>query len=233
MLRYLLVGFLMTVVYCETGLAQGPLKKKLDAARRGATAGKQSENDSNDKRNDVEGTIWEFKVMDRKEKDKSKQTKMTRKFRMKQTSVFSVGDVVMVGGQANQQKAKNDSADVKGQLKSLLSQRMKKVQQKDTGGDRVGDFSKSKSNEYIIRFDEDKLPNRFRCRYKWAQFDDFAGCREGNCHCVSLLLLVIRYGEHTPASSRFLRSSSANPTWFDAIRSNLTPHVGHFAANAS
>lgn len=155
MLRYLLVGFLMTVVYCETGLAQGPLKKKLDAARRGATAGKQSENDSNDKRNDVEGTIWEFKVMDRKEKDKSKQTKMTGKFRMKQTSVFSVGDVVMVGGQANQQKAKNDSADVKGQLKGLLSQRMKKVQQKDTGGDRVGDFSKSKSNEYIIRFDED------------------------------------------------------------------------------
>jgi hypothetical protein len=144
----------VTVVYCETGLAQGPLKKKLDAARRGAAAGKQSENDSNDKRNDVEGTIWEFKVIDRKEKDVSKQTKMTGKLRMKQTSVFSVGDVLMVGEQENKQKAKSDSSDVKGQLEGLLSQRMKKAKQKDTGGDRVGDFSK-KSNEYIIRFDED------------------------------------------------------------------------------
>ena len=32
---------------------------------------------------------------------------------------------------------------------------------------------------------------------------------------------------------RFLRSLSANPTWFDAIRSNVAPQTGHFSANSS
>jgi hypothetical protein len=122
---------------------------------------------STDKRQDVEGTIWEFKVMDNNESNKSKRTKMTGRLRIKQTSVFAVGEVELAektgepasgdeGGDRPKRFTKRGSSDdTQGELKGLLSQRINKAKQEDTGGERIGDMTKSKSSEKTFRFDED------------------------------------------------------------------------------
>ena len=150
MLKYVLIFCLFVFAMCETGLAQGPLKKKLrDAARRGAN--NDSDNDSDDKRNDFEGAVWEFKVIDRKEKDKSKQTKMTGRLRIKQTAIFSIGDVDR--GEKNKAAPDNKTRG-DGKLKDIVADRLKSAMQDDVGSERIGDVSK-KGKEYVFQFDQD------------------------------------------------------------------------------
>ena len=42
---------------------------------------------------DFEGTVWEYKIIDQKERDPSRQTLMVGRIRVKQSAVFSVGGV--------------------------------------------------------------------------------------------------------------------------------------------
>ncbi|HBE72335.1 MAG TPA: hypothetical protein DDW52_29725 [Planctomycetaceae bacterium] len=168
-------------------LAQGPLKRRAQLRPSGGE-------DSRLQVKDVEGLIWEFKVMDNKERDRSQKTKMIGRMRIKQTSVFAVGPVEMldptaVGGARNaaqlmeefdnnndqqlsvteleqllisvraENKSKseaNPSAGVvKSDFKGLLSQRINSAKEEDTGGERIGDLTKSVSSEKGFRFDED------------------------------------------------------------------------------
>ena len=48
-----------------------------------------------------------------------------------------------------------DGSDVRGQFKSLLSQRMNQSQEQTSGGERIGDISKGGSNKYKYQFDQD------------------------------------------------------------------------------
>ncbi|MEL6110304.1 MAG: hypothetical protein AAFU85_30210, partial [Planctomycetota bacterium] len=123
---------------------------------------------STDKRQDVEGTIWEFKVLDPKEKDPKLQTLLTGKFRIKQTSIFSVGEAKLVNGagklaeepaaprgeKRNGGKKDGESGNVRGQLQGLLSQRIKNSEEQTSGGDRIGDIAGG-SNKYKYEFDQD------------------------------------------------------------------------------
>ena len=54
---------------------------------------KQGFNDSDTKRKDTEGFIWEYNVMQNDEKVRSRRTKMTGSLRTKQTFLFAVGKV--------------------------------------------------------------------------------------------------------------------------------------------
>jgi hypothetical protein len=105
--------------------------------------------------------------MDANESDKSKRTKMTGRIRIKQSSVFAVGGVE-VAEKTEQEAAGDDGGDrpdrltkrgssggVQGELKGLLSQRISKAKQEGSGGERIGDMTKSKSSEKTFRFDED------------------------------------------------------------------------------
>lgn len=147
-----------SVLFGQICHAQGPLDKKRDAIRR-AAANRDSDNDSNDRRNDFEGVVWEFKVMDRKEKDKSKQTKMKGRFRIKQSAVFAVGDVKLFDG--TQTDAKSDAEeetpakDEKGKVRDLIKQRMRQTNRDEPGDERIGDFSRNSAKEYVIMFDQD------------------------------------------------------------------------------
>ena len=91
---------LFLIFVANLSYGQGSLKKRLGSARRGNSSG-NSDSDSRNVRNDFEGTIWEFKVIDRNERDKSKQTRMTGRFRVKQTAVFAVGQVQVVSDPAD------------------------------------------------------------------------------------------------------------------------------------
>lgn len=75
------------VFCCTTSQAQG-IRGKLSEQLDGGTRDNQ--------RNDFEGVVWEYKVMDRHEKDKSKKTLMVGRFRVKQSAVFAVGAVEVV-----------------------------------------------------------------------------------------------------------------------------------------
>ncbi|MEM7315646.1 MAG: EF-hand domain-containing protein, partial [Planctomycetota bacterium] len=186
---------------CQITMAQRPLQRKLGeaqqgnaarqrAARLGKALGASSDDSSTDKRNDVEGAIWEFKVLDTSSKNKATQTKMTGKFRVKQSSLFAVGSVTQSNDSSNKSAAeeaddmmnqfdkngdkqlnaseltamlnsmrnngaKRQGANTKGELDSLISQKIKKAKEEDTGGERIGDLTKSRSSEKTFRFDED------------------------------------------------------------------------------
>ena len=151
MMKYLTIACLVSVFWCQTGQAQGPLKNKIrDAARK---ANKETSDSSEDKRNDFEGVIWEFKVIDRKEKDKTKQTKLTGLLRVKESAIFAMGDVEKGSEKAGDKK--KEDADVRGRLKEIMSKRLKNAEGKSSGGERVGDMSKNGAKEYILKFDED------------------------------------------------------------------------------
>lgn len=171
MSKYLLFGCLVLTVCCGTALAQRKLPVQINV-------------DSNNRFKDVEGTIWEFKVIDRAEKNAAKKTKMTGKIRIKQTSVFAVGKVKVAEKEDKKQEqaadegegagggpfalrdrlkrrveggpgAKTGSNKLEGEMKGLLSQKIGKAREEDTGGERVGDLTKDKSSERMFRFDED------------------------------------------------------------------------------
>ena len=164
-----LTMFMMVIlmITASDSLAQGRRQGKTGGRRQGGGLTIQRDGNSTNRRQDVEGTIWEFKVMDNNESNKSKRTQMTGRIRIKQSSVFAVGNVEVAekngqgaaGGEAgdkpNRSTKRGSSGDVQSELKGLLSQRINKVKQEDTGGERIGDMTKSKSSEKTFRFDED------------------------------------------------------------------------------
>jgi hypothetical protein len=171
-----LLSCLITAIYCGPTSAQG---------RAGLLKGLQGNNESDNRRKDVEGVIWEYKVMEHDERDRSERTKMTGRLRIKQTSIFAVGKVeyannVAKGEQGDDKAgAGNESAagprgalrerllgeksttrgkegaDIPKQAKSLLSQRLSQKSEEQVGSERIGDLIKQNRNEYTFRFDED------------------------------------------------------------------------------
>ena len=206
-LRSLLVICFLLVFLVGTTNAQRNLKNKLGGLR--GNNQKNSDNDSGNQRNDFEGVVWEFKVIDRKERDKSKQTRMVGRIRVKQSAVFSVGKVeqrqsenslsaaeeanqlvkdfdgdgngqlnaneltAMVksirngdrsltssasgaGNKMSKSGPGNSRSNLQGDMKSLLSQRLRDAQQEDVGGSsRIGDVSLKGSQGYVFQFDQD------------------------------------------------------------------------------
>ena len=150
----------MVVAQFETGSAQGILGGK-NRGNRPKLGSRQTTDESTDKRQDVEGTIWEYKVLDPKEKDPKKQTLMSGRFRMKQSAIFAVGDAKLENGKgklAEEPAAtseKQGKSDLRGQLQGLLAQRSNKAKEQSSGGDRIGDISKGGSNKYKYQFDQD------------------------------------------------------------------------------
>ena len=199
MLRNTVTICLFLGLFCEIGSAQLRRPKRPGGIRPGGGLQIQRDGNSTNRRQDVEGTIWEFKVMDSSESNKSKRTQMTGRIRIKQTSVFAVGKVEVAdseqvaSGNAAEMMKKFDrngdqklntseldallasmrgggsgskrsgppstsgrgSGGVQSELEGLLSQRIKKAKEEDTGGERIGDMTKSKSSEKTFRFDED------------------------------------------------------------------------------
>ena len=158
MSKYLVITCLMATVCCQSGFAQGVLRGKGIGALRKAAESGQTSDESTNRRQDVEGRIWEYKVIDPNEKDASKQTVMTGKIRIKQTSIFAVGKAKTVNGDDNADAGgdeKSSSPAVRGQLKGLLSQRINRANEEETGGDRIGDSSRIGSNKYKYQFDQD------------------------------------------------------------------------------
>ena len=198
MLRNVLIVCLLVGLSCEIGSAQRRKPGILGGGRRGGGVQIQRDGSSTNRRQDVEGTIWEFKVMDNSESNKSKGTKMTGRMRIKQTSLFAVGKVevaeseqVSSGDAADMMKQFDKDGDrklntseldallasmsgsggskragqgstsgrssggIQSELEGLLSQRIRKAGEEDTGGERIGDMTKSKSSEKTFQFDED------------------------------------------------------------------------------
>lgn len=171
-----LFGFLMVTVCCGPVRAQG---------KAGLLKGLQGNNDSDNERKDVEGVIWEYKVMEHDESDRSERTKMTGRLRIKQTALFAVGKVeysndvekeekdgdkadagseapvVPIGSLKERLQGKKPAAkgeggeDINKQVKGVLSQRLKQKSEEQTGSERIGDLTKQLAKEYTFRFDED------------------------------------------------------------------------------
>ncbi len=144
-------------------VAQGLLQRKAGGSRRAPVAFKQVNSDSTNKRQDVEGTIWEYKVFDHTEKDPVKAVHMTGKIRVKQSSVFAVG-AAKFHNQGDKAEAKvpnqafqgdRQRPDLQSQLRGRLSQAMNRKEVEQSGGERIGDISKGGSNKYRYQFDED------------------------------------------------------------------------------
>lgn len=170
MSKYFSLACLVLLVCSGTAIAQPKLPVQINV-------------DSNNRFKDVEGTIWEFKVIDRAEKNASKKTKMTGKIRIKQASVFAVGKVKLAEKEEKKEEkaadeaegvggrpfafpdrlkrplkgpgAKSGSDKLDGEIKGLLSQKIGKEMEEDTGGERVGDLTKSLKSQKMFRFDED------------------------------------------------------------------------------
>ena len=195
MLRNAVIVCLFVGLFCEIGSAQLRRPRKPGGSARSGGLQIQRDGNSSFQRKDVEGTIWEFKVMDSGESNKSKATKMTGRIRIKQTSLFAVGNVELAdseqvasgdaaemmkqfdkdgdrkldtseldtllasirGGRSTSKRSgqPSKSGGVQGELEGLLSQRIKKAKEEDTGGERIGDMTKSKSSEKTFQFDED------------------------------------------------------------------------------
>lgn len=195
MTKHILIAFLAVTACSATSLAQGPLQRRGIRVPGGDDSGRQVK--------DVEGIIWEYKVMDNEERDRSQKTKMTGRMRIKQTAVFAVGKVEVQGpSSANgtrdaaqlmkefdtngdnklnltelerllvstrsekdnstgdqpspmSKKSAQGSGDLQGELKGLLSQRINSASEESSGGERIGDLTKSASTEKRFKFDED------------------------------------------------------------------------------
>ena len=94
-----LTMFMMVIlmITASDSLAQGRRQGKTGGRRQGGGLTIQRDGNSTNRRQDVEGTIWEFKVMDNNESNKSKRTKMTGRIRIKQSSVFAVASTSVAG----------------------------------------------------------------------------------------------------------------------------------------
>jgi len=96
-------------------------------------------------RNDLEGVIWEYKVLDAK----TKKTQRSGTFRIKGTAVFAILEA-------------SENGDGKDQpVRAALADRIRAKNSGDVGDERIGDVVYDKSDrsnnpiEITIRFDED------------------------------------------------------------------------------
>ncbi|MEM8944584.1 MAG: hypothetical protein AAGD11_05310 [Planctomycetota bacterium] len=131
MSKCLLIGCLVFAAFCEVADAQRPLRGNLSVEVDGSSI---------NRRQDVEGSIWEFKVIDRAEKNASKKTKLTGKLRIKQTAVFAVGKIEVTEKEAENRDKVQPGADNRQDananqrgLRGRLTRRVTAAQGEDTG----------------------------------------------------------------------------------------------------
>jgi hypothetical protein len=187
LVHFAMFTLLILIVPTNEGMAQGRLKGKLGGKKRDITVLNQGSGNSTNRRQDVEGTVWEFKVIDPSEKDDSKETKMTGRLRIKQTSIFAVGKPKTVGEKENEGEKMKESgdSDIRGKFKGLLSQRLNESKVQTTGDERIGDYSTAGSSEYKFEFDQDddyplsglvKLKPDTKKNGVWAgNYEEFSG----------------------------------------------------------
>ncbi len=145
MLRCVVLMCLIVAVNCDISVAQRRRER-------------QRNQDSTNERQDVEGMVWEYKVIDNNETDRSKQTKMTGRLRIKQSAIFAVGKASGQNVESEPEKSapkQGRGAGLRGQRQGRFSQRSRNAPNQQTSGDRVGDLSKSTSKEKTLQFDED------------------------------------------------------------------------------
>lgn len=107
MFRHLYISGLVALVFCSTVNAQGRFNK-LKPNRPIPNRNSSDENKGN-QRNDFEGTVWEFKIIDRNEDNQSNKAHLSGRIRVKQSAVFAVGKVeVGQHGSANAGEVAND-----------------------------------------------------------------------------------------------------------------------------
>ncbi|TWT97125.1 hypothetical protein [Neorhodopirellula pilleata] len=186
-LHFTIFSLLVAMIPTNTAMAQVRLKDKIGGGKPDIAVLNQGGTESTNRRQDVEGTVWEYKVIEPGERDDSKETKMTGRLRIKQTSIFAVGKPKMVGEQENEGKEakENGDTDLRGNLKGLLSQRLNESKVQTTGDERIGDYSTSGSSEYKFEFDQDdayalsglvKLKPDTKRNGVWAgTYEEFAG----------------------------------------------------------
>ncbi|MEL7500093.1 MAG: hypothetical protein AAFN77_21005 [Planctomycetota bacterium] len=93
--KYLLLFCLISVCLCSVSHAQG-IRDKL----RGKPGNRDSNSSNQDnQRMDFEGAVWEFKIIDLQESDKSKKTRMLGRIRVKQSALFAVGEVNVIAAE--------------------------------------------------------------------------------------------------------------------------------------
>ncbi len=176
MWKFTLLSLAIAVAYCGPTNAQG---------KAGLLKGLQGSNEADNQRKDVEGFIWEYKVMEHDERDRSERTKMTGRLRIKQTALFAVGEVEYTTHEDEEEKDDNKAGadneppaspagnlrkrmqgkkpsaqgeggeDIKAQVKGVVSQSLKQKSEEQTGSERIGDLIKQLAKEYTFRFDED------------------------------------------------------------------------------
>lgn len=144
MLRSIAIACLVLVVTGQTVEAQ----KLKDRLKQRPNARVKVDN-SDDKRNDLEGTIWEYKVIDAR----TKKTMSTGKVRIKKTAIFAVATKKKTDGKADTE------VDDK-PIKNAIAKRIAAKSDEDAGGERIGDIvtnskKKRNPNEYTFRFDKD------------------------------------------------------------------------------
>ncbi len=111
MWKHALLGLAIGVVYCGPTNAQG---------NAGLLKGLQANKDTENQRKDVEGFIWEYKVIEPDERDRSKRTRMTGRLRIKETALFAVGKVEFTTNNDEEQK---DESKAPTKTSLLLAQR--------------------------------------------------------------------------------------------------------------
>lgn len=185
-----LVALLILVAFSETGHAQ----RRGSRSGSGSSAGRLQIQDSSDRRQDVEGTIWEFKVIDTSENNRSKQTKSIGRFRIKQTSIFAVGEM--------------ESLEEGTLLLEDVSEVMKRF---DTNGDKVLSVSELEDLLEFMRDDEtglgedarrdsrvevkSELGDLFSQRIKQAKEQDTRGERIGDLTKNTRTEMTFRFDE--------------------------------------
>lgn len=138
----------------------------------------QVEADGGSRRNDLEGSIWEYKVMENSDANRSTRTKMSGKIRIKQSALFAVGQVKRSDSEKpveGAEAAGDPRAAIRARLQGDAStpasggavrsgDRLSELRaageslrsgRQDVGAERIGDLAKQESSELQFRFDED------------------------------------------------------------------------------
>ncbi|TWT40040.1 hypothetical protein [Botrimarina hoheduenensis] len=165
------------VFYCIPGQSQVLRGKNTGPNRAGGARIVQIEGDSNSRRSDLEGSIWEYKVMENSDQNRTTRTKMTGQIRIKQSALFAIGKVEYTDKE-QPNGAEEAATDPRAAIRARLQEGSPAPQERPgqprarldglragegplSGGqqagapERIGDLAKQKSNELQFRFDED------------------------------------------------------------------------------
>ncbi len=182
-LLVILLAGAATALICDPCHAQVLRGGKVQPRRPGGTQVREVEIDGGNRRNDLEGTIWEYKVMENSEKDRSRRTKMTGQIRIKQSALFAISRVVVSDDKEKDDKKEkeaegssslprgtvrerllagrteagvNEGDKLSGKLSAFRAGRgPTAIGHPGAAPERVGDLVIEESNEYTFRFDED------------------------------------------------------------------------------